>query len=219
MITTVIFDMDGLLFDTEKLYFRCYQQAAREKGLDFPFELFTACIGISREDANHFMRQHFGTKINPEQLNQRAFTLVEEYLMSGQDISVKPGAKKAVELFYRRNLKLGLASSNMRRWIDFYLKKTGLGFYFNTVTSCEEVTKLKPDPEIYLKTAAKLQSDVSQCLVFEDSVPGVTAGICAGMRTCMVPDLKQPNTFVRENAFKIYTSLQDISNDLKELLS
>ncbi|MBO4674961.1 MAG: HAD-IA family hydrolase, partial [Elusimicrobiaceae bacterium] len=172
-----------------------------------------------REDANQFMRQPFGNKIYPDQLNKRAFLLVEEYLMSGQDIPMKPGAKEAVEMFYRRNLKLGLASSNMRRWIDFYLKKTGLGFYFNTVTSCEEVSKLKPDPEVYLKTAAKLQSDVTNCLVFEDSVPGVTAGICAGMRTCMVPDLKQPNTFVRENAFKIYNSLLEVRQDCAELLS
>ena len=219
MIDTVIFDMDGLLFDTESIYFKCYQQAAREQGVDFPFELFVTCIGISREEAALFMRQHFGPKIDLKQLNNRTFQIVDKFLLDGGEIPFQPGAKAAVELFYNRGLKIGLASSNMRRWVDFYLKKKGLSSYFSAITSSDEVTRLKPDPEVYLKTAAKLESDVNKCLVFEDSVAGATAGICAGMRTCMVPDLKQPDTFIEQHAFKIYKSLKEVPTDLEELLS
>lgn len=219
MITTVIFDMDGLLFDTESIYFKCYQQAAKEQGFDFPFDLFVTCIGISREEAALFMRQHFGPKIDLTLLNNTTFKIVDNYLLGGGEIPFQEGAKEVVELFYKRGLKIGLASSNMRRWVDFYLDKKGLSSYFSAITSSDEVTRLKPDPEVYLKTAAKLDADVSQCLVFEDSVAGATAGISAGMRTCMVPDIKQPDTFVRENAFKIYNSLLEVPQDLEELLS
>ena len=219
MITSVIFDMDGLLFDTESIYFKCYQQAALEQGFDFPFDLFVTCIGISREDAALFMRQHFGPKMDLTLLTQRTFQIVDNYLLSGGEIPFQPGAEAAVKLFYKRGLKIGLASSNMRRWVDFYLLKKEIAGYFFATTSSDEVSKLKPDPEVYLKTARKLGADVTQCLVFEDSVAGATAGISAGMRTCMVPDLKQPDTFVRENAFKIYNSLLDVPQDLNELLS
>lgn len=218
MITTVIFDMDGLLFDTESFYYQCYRKSAAEQGLDFSFELFVSCIGISREEAALFMRRAFGPKADLEKLDRRTFQIVDEYLLSGGDIPFQKGAKEAVEFFYKRGLKIGLASSNIRKWAEFYLQKTGIRSYFSALTTADDVTTLKPNPEVYLKTALALKSDVKDCLVFEDSVAGATAGIAAGMRTCMVPDLKQPDTFIRENAFKIYNSLADIYPDIDELL-
>ena len=219
MIRAVIFDMDGLLFNTESFYFTCYRKAAREQGLDFPFSLFTACVGISREEAALFMRQQFGPQADLELLNKRTFQIVDEYLEKGGPIEFQAGAKEAVEFFAKRGLKIGLASSNIRKWAEFYLAKKGILNYFSVLTTSDEVTNLKPDPEVYLKTASKLNVDVKECLVFEDSVAGATAAITAGMRTCMVPDLKQPDTFIREHAFKIYKSLADIYPDMDELLS
>lgn len=219
MITAVIFDMDGTLFNTEHIYFECYRKAAAEMGLDFTFELFAQGVGISREEANKFIKQHFGQQTDTERLQNRTYALVEEYLSSGGDIPFLPGAKKAVELFYKRGLTLALASSNMRRWVDFYLHKKRLGKYFRTITTCEDVTHLKPNPEVYLRTAAKLSTDPKNCLVFEDSVAGATAAIHAEMRTCMIPNIKQPDSFVREHAFKIYKSLRDVPTDIDELLS
>ncbi len=219
MITSVIFDMDGLLFDTEVIYFECYKKAAREWGLDFTFELFKACIGISREEAAKFMQQYFGKEVNPSQIHSRTYELVEEYLQKGGPIPFRPGAKEAVKFFYERGLKIGLASSNMRKWAEFYLKQKGIFDYFSAITTCEDVTHLKPNPEVYLKTAQKLQTPPTLCLAFDDSAPGATAAIAAGMRTCMVPQISQPTQFIRERAFKIYRSLQDIYPDIDELLA
>ncbi len=219
MIASVIFDMDGTLFNTEHIYFECYRQAAAEMGLNFTFELFAQGVGISREEANRFIKQHFGPQTDTERLQKRTYELVEEYLSRGGDIPFLPGAKKAVELFYKRGLTLALASSNMRRWVDFYLHKKQLEKYFPVITTCEDVTNLKPNPEVYLRTAAKLNQDPKNCLVFEDSVAGATAAIHAQMRTCMVPNIKSPDSFVRQHAFKIYTSLEEVPADLDELLS
>lgn len=219
MITSVIFDMDGTLFNTEQIYFECYRKAAAELGLDFTFELFAQGVGISREEANKFIKQHFGPDTDTDYLQNRTFELVEEYLQAGGDIPYMPGAKAAIELFYKRGLTLALASSNMRRWVEFYLHKKRLSKYFVTLTTCEDVTQLKPNPEVYLRTAAKLGRDVHECLVFEDSVAGATAAIRAGMRTCMVPNIKSPDSFIKEHAFKIYSSLNQVPAELDELLN
>ena len=219
MINAVIFDMDGLLFDTEIIYFSCYKKAAAQWGLDFTFELFTTCIGISREEADKFIKQHFGVKVDPVKIHKRTYELVEEYLQNGGPIPFRPGAKEAVEFFYKKGLKIGLASSNMRKWAEFYLRQTGIFDYFDAITTCEEVKQLKPNPEVYLKTAHKLGVLSGQCLVFEDSAAGATAAIAANMRTCMVPQLSKPTRLIREQAFKIYSSLEEIYPDMDELLA
>ena len=219
MIRSVIFDMDGTILNTENIYFKCYRAAAAMMGLDFTFELFAQGVGISREEANKFIKQHFGQDTDTDFLQKRTYELVEDYLKRGGEIAFMPGAKEVVELFYKRGLTLALASSNMRRWVDFYLEKKHLTKYFPVITTCEDVTHLKPNPEVYLRTAAKLGQDPQNCLVFEDSVAGATAAIHAQMRTCMVPNIKRPDSFVRQHAFKIYKSLTDVPADLDELLS
>lgn len=219
MITCVIFDMDGTIFNTEHIYFTCYRQAAAEMGLDFTFDLFAQGVGISREEANKFIKQYFGQETDTDHLQRRTYQLVEDYLQRGGHIPFMPGAKAALELFYRRGLRLGLASSNIRKWVEFYLEKKHLTSYFSTLTTCEDVTHLKPNPEVYLRTAAKLNQNPQQCLVFEDSVAGATAAILAQMRTCMIPNIKHPDSFVRENAFKIYDSFKDVPADVDELLA
>jgi len=210
--------MDGTLYNTEIIYFECYRAAAAEMGLDFTFELFSQGVGISREEANKFIKQHFGPDTDTDFLQRRTYQLVEDYLQRGGDIPFMPGAKEAVELFYKRGMTLALASSNIRRWVDFYLEKHQLRRYFAELTTCEDVAHLKPNPEVYLRTAAKLGRDVHQCLVFEDSVAGATAAIRAEMRTCMIPNIKRPDTFIKEHAFKIYDSFLQVPADIEELL-
>ncbi len=90
--------------------------------------------------------------------------------------------------------------------------------YFSVISTSEDVATPKPDPEIYLTAAHQLGCDTSECLAFEDSIAGATAAISAGIRTCVIPQIKQPNTFVREHAFKVYQSLEDIYPDIDELL-
>lgn len=219
MISSVIFDMDGLLLSTEPIYFECYKKAAAEDGLTFSFELFETCVGMSSQDAGDLIKHHFGPDFDVEKLYRRTYAHFEDYVSSGKEIEFRPGAKKAVEYFYKRGLKVALASSNIRRWVDYLLTKKGIKKYFSSITTSDDVTNPKPDPEVYLKTAQKLGVDVTECLAFEDSVAGATAAISAGMRTCVVPQIKHPNSFVRQHAFKVYTSLEDIYPDMDELLS
>lgn len=218
MITHVIFDMDGLLLDTEMIYFICYQRAARKWGKEFPFELFEQCVGMSPVDARHIIDNYFKGQVDVDDLYRRTYDEVENYLQQDCEINFRPGAKEAVEYFARRGTVLALASSNLGRWVNFMLEKKDIKKYFSVITTADDVAKTKPDPEIYLTTAARLNVSPGECVAFEDSVAGATAAIRAGLRTCVVPQIKQPDSFVREKAFKIYKSLDDIYPDIDELL-
>lgn len=217
MITHVIFDMDGTLSSTEPIYFECYQQAAQQQGLNFTFELFEKCIGISTDEAVPLMMSYFGRKVDIDSIYKGCCRNFEKYMQTNP-IPLRPGAKEAVEYFYKRGFPLGIATSNIREWVEKILIKTGLRPYFSAIVTSDDVATPKPDPEVYLRCAQKLGAQVAQCLVFEDSIAGATAAISAGMRTVVIPDLKQPDTFVREHAFRIYKSLQDIYPDMDELL-
>ena len=218
MITRIIFDMDGTLFSTEPIYFKCYQAAAAEVGLNFTFELFEQCIGISTEEARPLMLSYFGREVDIDQIYRGCCERVDKYIKENP-IPFRPGAKEAVEFFHKRGFQMGIATSNVREWVEKILEKNGLLSYFSIIVTSDDVAKPKPDPEVFLRCAQQLGADVAQCLVFEDSIAGATAAISAGMRTVVVPDLKQPDTFVREHAFKIYKSLEDIYPDMDELLN
>ncbi len=218
MITTVIFDMDGMIFSTEPLYFQCYQEAAREKGLDFPFELFVRCIGISLEEASKIIRNSFGRDVDVPDLYKQCGHIFEKY-MDTHFIPPRAGVQTMLQTLTARGFKIGMATSNGRAWVEKLLKQADLSHYFKAIVTAQDVSKPKPDPEVYLRAAAQLKSDVKECLAFDDSVAGATAAISAGMRTVVIPDLKQPDSFVRQHAFRIYDSMPQAYEELEELLS
>ena len=210
--------MDGLLLDTEMIYFICYQRAARHWGKEFTFELFESCVGMSPKDFSRIIDNYFKGTVDVPELFERTVEEFEKYLYGDGEINFRPGAKEAVEYFFKRGFTLALASSNIRKWAEYMLEKKGIKKYFSVITTADDVSNTKPDPEIYLVTAQRLHAAPEECLAFEDSVAGATAAIRAGLRTCVVPQIKQPDSFVRERAFKIYQSLDDIYPDMDELL-
>ena len=218
MIKSIIFDMDGTLFSTEPIYFECYQAAAKPMGLDFTFELFESCIGVSAADSAPLMKSYFGRDVDVQALHDGCCRNFEEY-MQNNPIPFRPCAKETVKYFYDRGFKLGVGTSNIRRWAETLLEKNGIAQYFTTVVTADDVAHPKPDPEVFLRCAQNLGTDISQCIVFEDSVAGATAAISARARAIVIPDLKEPTTFVKENAFKIYKSMCDIYPDIDELLA
>ncbi|MBR4591673.1 MAG: HAD family phosphatase, partial [Elusimicrobiaceae bacterium] len=211
--------MDGLLFSTEPIYFVCYQKAAAAYGLNFPFELFQTCIGISTEDAARLIDHHFQQRMDVVDFFKRAYDAFEEYIHQGGQVDFRPGAREALSFFAERKYPIAMASSNIRRWVEYLLESKGVKSYFSVIVTAEDVTTPKPNPEIYLTAASRLKVPLENCLSFEDSVAGATAAISAGMRTCVVPQIRQPDSFVKQHAFKIYSSLNDIYPDMAELLN
>ena len=195
--------MDGTIFSTEPIYFQCYQAAAKEMGLEFTFELFETCIGVSAADSAPLMKSYFGREVDVQALHDGCCKNFEEYLEENL-VPFRPCALQTIQYFHERGFKLGVATSNISLWVNKLLEKHDLKKYFSAVVTADDVTNPKPDPEVFLRCAQKLGGDVKECLVFEDSVAGATGAISAGIRTIVIPDLKQPNTFVKEKllAFK-----------------
>ena len=218
MIRTVIFDMDGMIFSTEPIYFRCYQQAAEQYGKDFPYELFAQCVGISLEESTKILKNYFGPQFDLSQLYAQCSRNFETY-MDKHHIAPREGVEQMLPFLQERGLKIGMATSNGRAWVERLLEQANLRHYFQTIVTAQDVSKPKPDPEVYLRAAANLQTQVNQCLAFDDSVAGATSAISAGMRTVVIPDLKQPDSFVRHRAFRIYTSLKEAYFDVEDLLA
>lgn len=209
MISAVIFDLDGLLADTECLHCRAYQMALSEHGVEL------------RDDdyAEHWVRfgngivdwvNLRGLALDPDALRLRKARHYLDLLAS----SLRP-MEGALELldFLRGKVKIALASSSYRDAIDGVLAGLAIGHFFEVVVSGLDVARVKPAPDIFLKAARDLGVPPSQCLVFEDAEKGVVAAHRAGMRCIAVP-----NEYTRHHDFskatKICSSLKDVTPEV-----
>ena len=201
MIKAVLFDMDGTLFDTEKIYYRSWVGAA--KAINFAGDMDTIMpliFGVSEEDIGKYFYRHYGEDFPyPQMLELRAQLIAREIEQNG--VPLKPGVPQVLVALRERNIASALVSSAPLFRIRDFLTRTGLTDSFSCVIAGERVKRSKPAPDIFLLAARELGVAPEQCLVAEDSHNGVLAGYRAGMRVVMIPDL-QP---VTEN-IKPYTN-------------
>jgi len=212
-VHAVIFDMDGLLFDTERLYLEQCRTTERELGLNIPSEIHEETIGIREDDAKQVYISRFGPDFPVEQFMLRTKALVLAYI-DGHGIPVKNGAFELISELRRMEVCIVLASSSTRRVIEKYLVKAGWPPVFDRIISGEEVAAGKPAPDIFLAAAESVGVGPEECLVLEDSNNGIRAAFAAGMKPVMIPDVKPPDPDVREMVYKIYSDLRGVKGDL-----
>ncbi len=211
----VIFDMDGLLFDSERIVYEATQQAADELNLPFNFDLYLRYLGMSDEEVvkgYHHELASFG-KNRVDEFIQRAYQLSYEIYQKGE-VPLKKGAKELLEDLYKKEIPCVLASSNVRPVIDIFLEKAQIQKYFKGIFSGEKVTHAKPDPEIFNQAADFLSLPKENLLVLEDSAHGVTAAKRAGIPVYLVPDLLIPTPQMKEEATAIFEDLLEVKNFL-----
>ena len=209
MISVAIFDLDGLLADTERLHCRAYQLALAEINAE-----------LNESDyAEHWIRhgngivdwvESHGLRVDPDALRRRKS---EHYLtLLGTSLRPMEGALELLEAL-NGNLRIGLASSSYRDAVDGVLSGLKIAHYFETIVSGLDVARVKPAPDIFLKTAENLGVAPSQCLVIEDAEKGVIAAHSAGMRCIAVPsDLTRHHDFSK--ATLVCASLAAVSLSL-----
>ena len=195
MVKGVIFDMDGLMFDTERLWDTLWEPACKELGLPLPpdMEKFTAG---GRGLAGENLCRHVAEYIPGDP--QKVWQLADKRFAEG--VPCKKGLKELLATLEDMGLPRIVASSSPRNMIEMNLQTTGTVRYFHDVVSGTEVAHSKPAPDTFLLAAEKLHLDPHICLVLEDSFNGVRAGRAAGCVTVMVPDLMQPT----EEITKLY---------------
>jgi HAD superfamily hydrolase (TIGR01509 family) len=188
LIKAVIFDMDGLLLDTEKVYFEGYRNARTAMNLAPHDAGFMELIGLPSPAGRPFLQAHLGDATD-------RFTAQWDHevsqLMTHQ-IPIKQGVQMLIHRLQHTGVPYAVATSTFTQKAHDHLDRAGLAGLFPTLIGGDQVTNGKPAPDIYLKAAHTLGIDPTHCAAFEDSENGVRAALAAGMITVQVPDIKKP---------------------------
>lgn len=206
-IKAVIFDMDGLMFDTENLAIRLWLAAGKRFGYDITKEMMIECIGRTWQDSREILKKHLGQDFPYDQVRtDKSLTTVEYVNENG--VPVKRGLYELLDWLKIKGYKLAVGTSTRRDSAEFKLKKAGVFQYFDEYVYGDDVEKGKPEPDIFLMAAGKLGMIPEECLVFEDSFNGIRAAHRAGMRPVMVPDVLQPDEEINK---LIYARLNNLA--------
>lgn len=209
MIKAVIFDMDGLMFDTERMYQKAWLQAGRQMGVPMEPEIVDRLRGRNREGCARVCREAFGEDFDFDAMRTACRALMARWIEE-DGLPVKPGLYELLAELERRGIPAVLATSTTRDSAWGHLQRAKVDQYFLGAVCGDEVSHSKPDPEVFLKAAALAGRDPARCMVLEDSPAGVRAGAAAGCFTVMVPDLTAPDEELKKLADEILPGLRDV---------
>jgi HAD superfamily hydrolase (TIGR01509 family) len=189
VIDAVVFDLDGLLIQTEELWHEVREALARDRGGRYDAEAQRAMMGMSSPEWSRFMHEHIGLPEPPEQIAAEVIERMENRYR--EELPLIEGAVEAVERLAAR-WPLALASSSNRPLIDLVLELAGLDRFFRATVSSEEVARGKPGPDVYLEACRQLDVDPTRAAAVEDSHAGIGAARAAGMLVIVVPNAFSP---------------------------
>ena len=189
MIEAVIFDLDGVLLDSEQVWDEAREQLAKERGGRWHENAQRDMMGMSSVEWSRYMHDVIGLPEPPEEISREVVERMAK--LYREHLPVVPGAREAVERLAAR-WPLGLASSSNRELIDLALELLGVKHRFKATVSSEEVTRGKPAPDVYLEAARRLGVDPTHAAAIEDSENGIRAAKASGMRVIAIPNQHFP---------------------------
>ena len=216
-IKAVIFDMDGTLFDTEKLLSECMIEAASEEGWKLEWDTVVGCIGTTYAETERIIMEAMGKDFPYDRIKTKGVDRLRSF-SEKNGVPFKAGVRRLFDRLKDRRMPIGLATTTERRDVEELLTAAGLIDDFSAIVCGDEVVNGKPDPEIYLKAAEKMSIDMKDVLVFEDSAHGIESASAAGARVVWVPDLQDLNDTVRGKCYREIGSLDAACDRLGELL-
>jgi HAD superfamily hydrolase (TIGR01509 family) len=205
-LQAIIFDMDGLMLDTERIALRVLAESALSLGYPWREEIGLAMVGLNARDSDAVVQNFLGAEYSADALRE-TFTVRYEAVIATETIPLKSGLLELLDWVESQALLKAVATSTYKSRALFKLDRAGIVSRFDFVVGGDEVKHGKPAPDIFLATATKLDVKPENCLVLEDSAPGVRAAIAAGMQVIMVPDMLAPTPEVVALAHPICASL------------
>jgi HAD superfamily hydrolase (TIGR01509 family) len=211
MIQAILFDMDGLLIDSGPVWKAAYSEVLSLYGLDFSDAHYVETAGMRLEEATKYWAEKglYTSEIQPKVQKQ-----IHEFVMQAiATCPYMPGAESFLEQVQALGLPIALVSASEREIVDYVVELRGWSHIFETTVSGDDVTCPKPNPEAYLHTAKILGVDNANCMIFEDSVPGILAAVRSGGYTVAVPKKGTEKQDVLDQANEVYSSLIEVTLD------
>lgn len=216
-VKLVIFDMDGLMFDTENLIYRSWKESCKRNKQDISDEIFIESIGLDRRKTVEVYKKYFGDSFPYEEIINETVIIYEDFIHS-EGVPLKEGLLELLEYNKKKQIKMAVATSTRRERAELILNLSDTGKYFDLVICGDEIVNGKPDPEIFLETAKRLNYRPENCIVLEDSKNGITAAYKAGMLPIMIPDIIKPGKEIEAMIFKKFDNLKEVKNYFEDNL-
>ncbi len=211
----VIFDMDGVIFDSEKLVVECWVETADKYGIPDIEMLCKRCLGLNRVATKEVYLQHFGQDFPYDRYKQEMSDLYHKRAREGA-LVMKPGVVELLTFLREEGVKTALASSTREEVVRWELSYAGIIDFFNEIVCGDMVSRSKPDPEIFLKACELLGVKSNEAFAIEDSYNGIRAAHAGGLRPIMVPDLAEPTAEMEELSEIILPSLLETMEYIQE---
>ena len=216
MIKAIIFDMDGLMIDSERVTFECYQEILKGMNLTMDEEFYKTLLGKPLKGIYQRFYDVYGNDFPIEDVIKDVHALMAKRFET-EGVPIKTGLKSLLEYLKENNYKTIVATSSNRDRVDTILSQAQITDYFDDSICGDEVTKGKPNPEVFLKSCQKLGVNVDEAIVLEDSEAGIQASYDAGIKVICIPDMKYPEKQYEEKTFKILKDLTEVTAYLKSL--
>ena len=216
MIKAIIFDMDGLMIDSERVTFECYQEILKGMNLTMDEEFYKTLLGKPLKGIYQRFYDVYGNDFPIEDVIKDVHALMAKRFET-EGVPIKTGLKSLLEYLKENNYKTIVATSSNRNRVDTILSQAQITDYFDDSICGDEVTKGKPNPEVFLKSCQKLGVNVDEAIVLEDSEAGIQASYDAGIQVICIPDMKYPEKQYEEKTFKILKDLNGVTEYLKNL--
>ena len=200
-----LFDMDGLLLDTELIVNQGLHAAADHFNLQGLEQTFLDMIGFRGADSQAILEHGLDGRVSSEVFREKANVLIKAQL--AKSIPVKNQVRKLLQHLSENQIPCAVASSTQTVLVEQQLTRSDIRQFFKTVTGGDQVVNGKPDPEIYFAAASSLGVDASRCAAFEDSGPGTLAAIASGATVVQVPDMIKPDAQLRSNGHVIAVNI------------
>lgn len=207
----VIFDMDGVIFDTEKLVIDCWEKVGKRYGLPDIRETFIRCIGTTRVKTQEIVFETYGKDFDYDKYSAEASIYFHE-ATDIPGIPVKKGARELLAYLEEKQIPLGLASSTRLAVVEEELKQAGLYHYFSVVVGGDLLKRSKPEPDIYLMACEKMGVATKDAYAIEDSYNGIRSAYIAGMTPIMVPDMLEATEEMRQKSVVVLDDLLQVKD-------
>lgn len=214
-IKAIIFDMDGVIFDTEMIYLKVWSEVFEKYRYKMTKEIYASVLGTGRENVKKVFVNHFGSDLPIDDMYIEKDDNLAKEIEKG--VPLKSGVYEILEYLKENDFKIALATSATSKRAFKQLKQANIENFFNAIVCRDEVRETKPNPDIFLKAADKLMVKPEQCIVIEDSSAGIEAAFNAGMLPIHVVDLKEADEKILSNSYKSFNDLSEIRNELMSM--